>query len=247
MGIAQNRLLIRDIDEFLLENIPVRLGVNKRNELVRLVYEISHVQNISVKELFKRNGIYDIVEKGKSDLFSNIKKTLLDIRYPSLSSSKAVRIMPLKIKEDDKECTAWKGDIDPGSIFVERSVRDNIWTGDFIKNFPNANIVEVDDIYEKIKKSSAGDSVKLYDLRRDNVFIVKARNAFIKICPCTKKCVRCGYRILNIGFGCPVDCSYCYLQTYSNAPGLILPANIEDYYSRITELDNKAVAGIRIG
>ncbi|MFH1837830.1 MAG: spore photoproduct lyase family protein, partial [Candidatus Omnitrophota bacterium] len=47
--------------------------------------------------------------------------------------------------------------------------------------------------------------------------------------------------------GCPVDCSYCYLQTYSNAPGLILPANIEDYYSRITELDNKAVAGIRIG
>jgi len=44
-----------------------------------------------------------------------------------------------------------------------------------------------------------------------------------------------------------MDCSYCYLQTYSNSPGLILTANVEDYFPHIEELNARIKNKIRIG
>jgi spore photoproduct lyase len=34
---------------------------------------------------------------------------------------------------------------------------------------------------------------------------------------------------MNIGMGCPYECSYCFLQGYQNIGGIVLPYNIDDY------------------
>lgn len=36
---------------------------------------------------------------------------------------------------------------------------------------------------------------------------------------------------MNLGMGCPYECSYCFLQGYQNVPGIVLPYNITDYLS----------------
>jgi spore photoproduct lyase len=53
--------------------------------------------------------------------------------------------------------------------------------------------------------------------------------------------------VLNLGFGCPYDCSYCYLQCYSNFPGIILPANIDDFFTEFDALYKKLKKPIRRG
>ncbi|MCX6349099.1 MAG: hypothetical protein NTV79_06320, partial [Candidatus Aureabacteria bacterium] len=76
----------------------------------------------------------------------------------------------------------------------------------------------------------------------ETVFIVREKFDFFKRCPCTRRAVPCGYHLLNLGFGCPLDCSYCFLQSYSNAPGLVFPANIEDFFARFSEYEESPAA-----
>jgi len=246
-----NPNMIKTIETFIENNLPVRLGVNKKNEITRLIYEIALSRDISFLEVIKLSGIERIIFEGKNGLFYKIKKNLLKIRYPSLRLEETPRLKPLKIKDLDRESKIWDFTLDPKTVFIEQEIEDLEWTRSFVDKFPDADIKGMnkkDNIapgrLKEIKEMSPLDA---YNLRRENIFLIKAKTAFIKKCPCTKNCVRCGYQILNIGFGCPVDCTYCYLQTYSNAPGLVLTANIEDYFDRIKKADETAKRRMRIG
>ncbi len=227
--------------------IPVPLGVNKKNELVRLLFEICRGRGLGLADVIEWAGIGGLVEGGRGGLFHRVKEALLDLRYPSAGVDGDPRIMPLKMDAAREECPVWDLELEPGRVFVERSVRRLEWTESFTRNFPGAEIVEMDDLRDVVGGICAGDKVSVYNSRRDRVFLVRARSGFVKMCPCTKGYKRCGYWILNIGFGCPIDCSYCYLQMYSNAPGLILPANIEDYYEHVERFDRQLTGRTRIG
>ena len=65
----------------------------------------------------------------------------------------------------------------------------------------------------------------------DHFFLIEEKYDFYKKCPCSPKSVSCGYHVVNLGSGCPFECTYCYLQSYLNSPGIVLPANIEDLFS----------------
>jgi len=238
---------IGEIERGIDEKIPVRFGVNKKNELVRLMYETSIARNIAVRDLFDLDVVRSAIAEGKSGLFARMKALLVEMRYPSMERGDKTRIMPVKIAHDDEECSVWSGELVPKTVFVEKAVRDYPWTVSFIKNFPGVPTIEIDNISSTLQELPGKNEIEGYNSRRENVFVIKGKTSFVKRCPCTKKCVRCGYQILNIGFGCPIDCSYCYLQTYSNIPGLIFPANIEDYLSRIKELDKVTRTRTRIG
>ena len=54
------------------------------------------------------------------------------------------------------------------------------------------------------------------------------RGRFLKDCPATREYRCCGYRVLNIGMNCPLDCTYCILQAYLNNPWLSFFVNLED-------------------
>ena len=247
MTIATNINLIKEIEEKLSEILPIKLGVNKRNELVRLAYEVSRAEKLSLEEVLQRIEIDELISDGKSGIFHKVKERLLAIRYPSGSEGGRVHIMPFKARGTGQECQTWQFKLDPKHIFIEEEVKSSEWTKSFIKNFPKAEVHYIGESKEVFGELASKDPIDIYNARRENVFLIKNKHLFVKVCPCTKEAKRCGYWILNIGFGCPVDCSYCYLQMYSNAPGMVLPANIEDYYAYIKELDGKVKTRTRIG
>ncbi|MDD5634196.1 MAG: hypothetical protein PHW46_02850 [Candidatus Omnitrophica bacterium] len=247
MTLSANRKLIREIEDALSAKVPIHLGVNKEYQLVRLVYEICKNKNLTSKEAFDLINIDNLVDQGKGKLFVRIKEALFCVRYPSLLSGDDVRLMPFIKSHVDRECTSWDLTIKPKRIFLQKEAKGYKWTSDFLANFVRTEIIEIKDLKEGFNHLAEKDPITLYNERRENVFIVKNKTAFIKKCPCTKNVKKCNYWILNIGFGCPMDCSYCYLEMYSNSPGLIFTANIEDYYQEIEELNNKLTGRIRIG
>ena len=246
MAVSENFVIAKEIGKKLAEALPIRLGVNKRNELVRLAYEISLAQGLSPEEVIQRAGIRGLAEEGKNGLFHRTKQVLADMRYPGSAGSN-LSLVPLKLNMTPEADLAWRGEFRPKKIFIEKSVKDFPWTEEFIKRFPGTEVEDIRDLKTAIKAVSADGAIKTYNRRRDLAIIVENKDAFIKMCPCTKGAMRCGYMILNIGFGCPIDCSYCYLQTYSNVPGIILPANIDEYQTHIKNLDSKVRERTRIG
>ncbi len=247
MMIRENKEFIKEIGERLLSGAPIRLGVNKKNELERLIYEICRRDDKTPAEVLEQAGTVLLAKEGKSDFFHRFKKRLLRLRYPSLGPDDDPHLVPLKIDKAREEYGAWDLEMAPRVIFVEKDVLGLDWTKKFLLNFPRAEIKEIRTFREGVKSSPASDPVEQYDQRRDKIFLIRNKDAFIKICPCTKGYRRCGYWILNAGFGCPMDCSYCFLQSYSNAPGLVLPANIEDYFPHLERFDKGLGKRTRIG
>ncbi len=247
MTITDNRELVREIEKVLTRKMPVRLGVNKKNELVRLFYEICRANDDAPSDVMEQAGVERLAEDGKGELFHRVKSSLLALRYPTMGPHDDPHIMPVAIDTAFEECPVWDFELSSRRIFIEKSISGDKWTKNFLRNFPEAEIREINDLKDGLRDLPAKDPVLKYNTRRENIFLVRNKSSFIKICPCTKGYKRCGYWILNLGFGCPIDCSYCYLQIYSNTPGIVLPANIEEYYTHILEFDAGLSSRTRIG
>ena len=70
----------------------------------------------------------------------------------------------------------------------------------------------------------------------------------IKPCPGTPEYVCCGYKILNFGSGCTMDCSYCALQNYFSNPLLTVQANADAFLEAAAEeLRKSAGSFFRLG
>jgi spore photoproduct lyase len=247
MDIKDNVKKIKEIKNTLAEKLPFSPGVNKLNELVRFIYEISVSEDMPVSKVLDEANIEEIAEKGKGGFFHRLKDSLVGLRYPSLEDRSHLRIMPVKFGKVNMPVRPWDGLFRPDNIYVEADVADMPWTRRFLDRFTSSRIETVNKCSDVFTRLACGNALDVYSRRIRNVFVVKNRSAFIKKCPCSNGCVRCGYWILNLGFGCPIDCSYCYLQTYNNIPGIILPANMEDYEKRLKEFDNRTPGPLRIG
>ena len=68
---------------------------------------------------------------------------------------------------------------------------------------------------------------------KDVVFLAPRRGSLLKGCPGTAGHICCGYRVLNLVTGCPLDCTYCILQLYLNQPCLTVASNWEDAVSEV--------------
>lgn len=235
-----------DVNKALRKALPIRLGINKRNELTRLLYEICISRNISPEKVLAEMP-FSASGDEKGGIFQRVKRDLVKTRYPELQKKDRVRLMPLKIDGESNESAVWRGELEPRRIIVEKRSAGLEWTRGFLKMFPGAEVLETDNIHRASKELRLRDRIDGYALRRETIFIVSGKASFIKKCPCTKGAVRCGYWVLNLGFGCPFDCSYCYLQTYSNIPGLVFAANIEEYCGHIRKFDASQARQVRIG
>lgn len=73
------------------------------------------------------------------------------------------------------------------------------------------------------------------------------KGPFVRNCPGTK-CYRCcGYKILNIGRFCTMDCSYCILQAYFHPPLLQYYVNHDDMTRELEDMFNCSAGIMRIG
>ncbi|HBH29902.1 MAG: DNA photolyase [Desulfofustis sp. PB-SRB1] len=94
----------------------------------------------------------------------------------------------------------------------------------------------VDEVLNRLTAGSLSAGKKILLLRTN-------KGGFIKQCPATR-CYRCcRYRILYIGGGCPMDCSYCILQAYLNQPCITSFVNVEDL---TTELKGELNADMQL-
>ena len=83
---------------------------------------------------------------------------------------------------------------------------------------------------------------------KESLRLIHFNGEFLKPCPGTKRYICCGYQILNIGINCPMDCSYCFLQSYINQPSLRIFTNIEGQLSSIGKyIDDNPQKIFRIG
>ncbi len=235
--------IIKEIENY----INIRLNRNQYRETARLVYEIIKYAYAKKQDIFSS---LHAEFSGKTiygrNKFLHLKKILVKLRFPSTSHAREILPQELYLPQNAEYNPSTyhpKGKFSPEKIFVEESVKNSGLEKNFARLFPEVKIEHIPRI--SFLRKNLGFS--LQEFKKPYVFIVKENWDFIKPCPCTKGHLGCGYWILNLGFGCPFDCSYCYLQQYQNFPGIILPANLDDFFLKTETFLKKIGKPVRIG
>ncbi len=212
-----------EIKEYLSGKFS-RYGVNKSREITRLLYEISKTEKISYLKIAEQ-----LKDKNK---FPEIKKYLLNRRFPESFRNKE-KIKPYLPELDivpENVVKIENSKFAPEKIYYDKSSSNSKLLEKIKNKYPDSERIEIRSLKEHI--SSTNFSVETYNSRRKNLIIVDEKYDYFKACPCTGKCVCCNYHIFNLGFGCPYECTYCYLQEYTNTPGIIIPSNLEEYLKK---------------
>lgn len=114
-------------------------------------------------------------------------------------------------------------------IFIEKKVKNSDLARRVIKKFPQAKFFYL----ANLKDYFRSNPTLSIDKAKRRLFIAQQKGGFLKPCPGTPHYLCCNYYILDIGFGCFYDCSYCYLQSYINFPGIVFYANLEDFFREV--------------
>ncbi len=132
----------------------------------------------------------------------------------------------------------------PTHIFIDEKVADSKLAMRAKKMWPNVPSEE----YASLEILRRPKKEWLADFGKRTIAITHEKYDFVKPCPCTTGAPSCNYYVLNIGYGCPYDCSYCYLQDYQNLAAILLPANVEDFLNQVeAHLKAKPAQFMRIG
>ncbi|MCA9400092.1 MAG: hypothetical protein KC713_00575 [Candidatus Omnitrophica bacterium] len=208
---------------------------NRRIELTRLVYEIAKRENVHPNVLLK--------EIDFRRHFSQIKAELIRRRFPFYASqAREQHILPeIDIRPNCAVNLNMPRTFLPEKFCVEDRVYDSPFTKNQRKKFPRIKKKKISS-YQRVC-GSPRDEVERYNRRYHTVYVVKEEFDFFKACPCSLKTVSCGYHNVNLGSGCAFDCTYCCLQGYINSPGIVLPANLEDFFEKFKQYKQD----IRIG
>jgi len=90
-----------------------------------------------------------------------------------------------------------------------------------------------------------------YEKSKKQLLLTRFKGKFFKRCPGSsqKKILACcNYHILNLGQQCPMDCSYCYLQSYLKTKALQIYTNIDDAILEMKEMsETLADQNFRVG
>ncbi|MDO8748449.1 MAG: hypothetical protein Q7J72_04970 [Candidatus Omnitrophota bacterium] len=229
---------LKSAEAIVRENFP-QFGVNKKQEIIRLLYEISKREGIEPEDILKE-------EESLQD-YLRLKKILLQRRYPlAYQDQPSLKTYLPKFKFQAHPLNsdlAKNKKFYPRKVFIEKSVISSGLATRFKGFFPKADFEEIESFQAyRVKNKDFG--IGAYNKRQETVFIVRENYDFFKKCPCTKCASACGYHIFNLGFGCIYECTYCYLQEYTNTPGIILPANIGDFFNAFNAYKRE---GMRIG
>ncbi len=83
---------------------------------------------------------------------------------------------------------------------------------------------------------------------KETIHLLPFKGEFLKPCPGTREYICCGYQILNLATNCPLDCTYCILQSYINKPHLRVFVNLEEGLEQVLQqIDRQPDRIFRIG
>lgn len=226
---------------------------------MRLLFEVSQRENRTPAVLLKEAaGDNDFLNAKQTFVF--LKHYFLKRRYPQSFSKHTSRSFYLPKINFDNHCIVAEKCLPtfyPETIFIEQDAERYPLTKTILKQFPRAKHVSITTFkhYRELKKnmhkqgngSLSSARIREYNERAKNLFLIKERYDFLKPCPCTQGAIRCGYYIINLGFGCVYNCSYCFLQGYANSRGIVVPVNIGDFLKRLEHIIGKSKSMVRMG
>jgi len=115
----------------------------------------------------------------------------------------------------------------PERILLEKKVESSPLTQRVLQHWTGVPVELVNEAAE----------IRHYTGKQPTLALIQYKGRFIKPCPGTPRHICCNYLILNIGYNCPLACSYCYLPAYLENPHLItLFANLEDMLGELKRL-----------
>ncbi len=80
------------------------------------------------------------------------------------------------------------------------------------------------------------------------LFLSVHQGRMVSKCPGTSDHICCGYQVLDLMSNCPMDCSYCILQTYLNNPVVTIFANLPDLIDELESASRQASSTfLRVG
>jgi spore photoproduct lyase len=219
---------IEHIRSFVNEKFET-FGKNKRQDVIRLLHEITKRDACNLEDIFQ-----DAPES--INHFFNLKKFLLAKRFPDLTEEERGLYHSLpEVNINLENCVLIKEklEIPCDNFYVENSVLNTDLVKRLKNKFKQATFSTIKSYKDHVSKAPYG--LIDYNNRLQKVFIVREQYDFFPKCPCTPHAIPCGYYLMNMGMGCPYECSYCFLQSYVNSPGIIIPANIDDFFKQFKQ------------
>lgn len=126
-------------------------------------------------------------------------------------------------------------------ILIEEGAEHDPLAKKILRRLPNIPI-------ETVGPDELAPSGDIKGMDKESLRLMRFNGEFLKPCPGTRGYICCGYQILNVGTNCPMDCSYCFLQSYINQPSLRIFSNLEDNLTVIGEIiDSSPDRIFRIG
>jgi spore photoproduct lyase len=111
-------------------------------------------------------------------------------------------------------------------VLVEEKAHLHAFTQQCLSRLQDIPVQRVNNL-----ESKAG--ARELEMGKDILHFLSFKGRFFKPCPGAKPYICCGYQILNIGTNCPLDCSYCVLQSYFNQPNLRVFVNVEEELNQV--------------
>lgn len=128
-----------------------------------------------------------------------------------------------------------------GRILVEKGAEKDSLAKEIIGRLPNIPI-------ENVQPDEPAHGEGIEGMDKESLRIIHFNGEFLKACPGTRGYICCGYRILHVGTNCPMECSYCFLQSYINQPSLRIFSNLKDNLDAIADIiDSSPDSIFRIG
>lgn len=119
----------------------------------------------------------------------------------------------------------------PERVYIERSVEDSPITENVLSRLPCVPVERIDSTELLLEDSKRWNPS--VSRAKKTLILAHHKGQFFKPCPGSRskkstQSVCCNYFVINYASNCPMECSYCYLQSYLNFPHLIIYANHQD-------------------
>ncbi|MCM8786961.1 MAG: hypothetical protein NC935_02785 [Candidatus Omnitrophica bacterium] len=239
--------MIENLKEIIQKNFNFSPNNNQLTDLERLIYEIMQRENVTLDKIinYLKNDQQINKFSGRNKFFI-LKDLLIKRRFPITLSFQKIDTKTVYLPKIPTPLKGiWKANktFKPLKIYIENEVKESFLAKNFINKFPQVEIQIITSYRDFLQKNK----FSLLEFKKPFVFLIKEKADFFKPCPCTKYHISCGYWIFNLGFGCPFDCSYCFLQHYTNSLGIVLPSNLEDFFEQFEKTLKNLNRPLRLG
>ena len=123
----------------------------------------------------------------------------------------------------------------PRQVWIDRQVVNSPITANVLSHLPAVPTAIIDG---PPPVPVPTNQAALMTLAKKSLYLTAQKGHFVRACPgATSRNMQsqlcCGYMIVDLIYNCDYDCTYCYLQSYVNAPYLTVYANVEQLFDEL--------------